>query len=70
MLRLLFDTECSACSQIAVATERVSDGRIRALSLHDPEVRAELDRLDPSWHFEPLAIVGHGDALACFAVDD
>lgn len=61
MLRLLFDNECPRCSDIAMATERASDGRVEASSLRDSEVRAELDRLDPSWRFEPLAIEGHGD---------
>lgn len=53
---LLFDSGCSLCTSLACQVEEVSDGKLIARSLRDPEIRPILDAENPGWSWEPMLL--------------
>lgn len=53
---LLFDAGCPACTGVARAIERESNGWLTARSLHDHEMRALLRKTRPEWRWEPTLL--------------
>ncbi len=63
---LLFDSGCSLCTELAHAIENETDGRLKARSLREPEVKALLDRARPGWRWEPTLLEVEGDRVRAF----
>lgn len=59
---LVFDSSCSQCSRVAKELERISS-ELTTRSLHDPEVRAMLDRAVPGWRPRPMLVSEDGNDL-------
>ena len=53
---LLFDSGCSLCTSLARQVEEVSDGKLIARSLRDPEMHSILDAENPGWSWEPMLL--------------
>ncbi len=53
---LLFDAGCPACTRVARAIERESNGWLTARSLHDPKMQALLRKARPEWRWEPTLL--------------
>lgn len=63
---LLFDSGCSLCTELAKAIERETDGRLKARSLREPEVKVLLDRAQPNWRWEPTLLEVDGERVRAF----
>lgn len=63
---LLFDSGCALCTGVAHTIEREAGGWLVARSLHDPDIRALLDRTRPGWVWEPVLLEEEGDAARLF----
>ncbi len=53
---LAFDSKCSVCSRLAKDIEAASEHRLTARSLHEPEIRAIMDRAVPLRKWEPALL--------------
>ncbi len=60
---LLFDSGCSACSELVQEVVRASGGWMEAKSLRDPEIQSMLDRAHPNWRWEPMLLEIENDKL-------
>jgi len=63
---LLFDSDCSLCTEVARRVEEAAGGWLEARSLRDPEMRALLDRAKPGWKWEPTLVEVDGDEVRVY----
>jgi hypothetical protein len=63
---LLFDSGCQACRDLAAEVEEAAGSWLRARSLHDPQMRALLDRARPGWRWEPTLLIVDGESLRAY----
>ena len=64
---LLFDGHCSECSDIARAVRKEAGGRLEARSLHDPVMRALVERARPDARLEPVLLEVDADRVRVFS---
>jgi len=58
---LLFDSACSACSQLAREVERETGGMLVARSLREPDLQVWLKQARPGWRWEPTLLEVDGE---------
>ena len=63
---LLFDSECVACSAFAQSIEGIVGDYLRVCSLHHESMITLLDRVNPSWSFEPTLLEVEGTRVRMF----
>lgn len=55
-LYLLFDSGCQFCTKVARDIQQETQGLLYVRSLHDPRIREILDKVRPSWKWEPMLL--------------
>jgi hypothetical protein len=63
---LLFDSGCSACTEIAQAVEKETDGWLTVRSLREDGVQEALNKARPGWKWEPTFLEVSEDRTIVF----
>ncbi|RME46428.1 MAG: hypothetical protein D6791_08305, partial [Chloroflexi bacterium] len=63
----MFDAGCAVCNQLAAAIEEAAAGKLKALSINDPQAREWLEQAYlAGWEHQPYLVTVAGDQVQAY----